>query len=81
MEIQKMIPICATLWARLCELANIEVKTEAERIEEQTKARLFTEWLQVQNRLAHPILGFNPHTQTPLQNRVMAAAKTNSYIY
>ena len=80
MKKKELIPTCQSLWERLCELANIEIKTEAERIEEQSKSRLFMEWLRVQNRLTHPILNYNPHTQTSLQNRIMLAATTNSSV-
>ena len=76
----KFITTRAKLWARLEELAKIEIKTENERAEECVKAREFWEWASVENRLKNPILGFNPHTQTPLQNRIMIAAKTNSCI-
>ena len=70
----------ARLWTRLEELARIEVKTEGERAEECVKAREFGEWSSVENRLKNPILHFDPHIQTPLQNRIMMAARTNSSV-
>lgn len=76
----KFITTRAKLWTRLEELAKKEVKTEGERAEECVKAREFFEWAPVENRLKNPILNFDPHVQTPLQNRIMSAVRSNSSV-
>lgn len=72
------IPSRANLWERLRALSEIKVKTEAECSEECVKSREFWEWSAVENRIKHPLLGFDPSTQTTLQARIMMAARTNS---
>jgi hypothetical protein len=76
----EFIPARAKLWVRLCELSRMTDKTESQRIEEQQKSREFWDWVAVENRVKYPILGFNPFEQTPIQNRIMLAARTNSAV-
>ena len=68
------------LYARLAELAKIEVKTEAERIEEQIKSREFWELGAVERSIQ--TLSY-PHIEsmeaTPLQNRIYRMARENHW--
>ena len=67
------------LWDRLVELAAIEVKTEAERSEEQIKAREFWDYGALDARLRdgtglhYP--GYNWNGMTDMQRRVMRLAR------
>lgn len=73
-----LIPARIALLRRLAELAKIEVKTEAECIEEQMKSREFWEWGAVENvllRLSYRQI--ESVNATPLQNRIYRMAREN----
>ncbi len=70
----------SSLYARLGELARIEVKTEAERIEEHVKSREFWELGAVERSLqslSYPHI--ESETATPLQNRIYRMARENHW--
>lgn len=65
------------LWDRLAELAKIEIKTEAERYEEQIKSREFYSLIGLNSRLKNgSILFYNPNDcLTTIQRRIMHMAR------
>ena len=74
-----LITTRSALYARLGELAKIEVKTEAERIEEAVKSREFWEWGAVeQSLLSLSYLHIESERATPLQNRIFRMARENN---
>lgn len=63
-------------WDRLAKLAEIEVKTEAERYEEETLSRLFWELGDLDTQIRYgPVLGFGERACTPVQRRIMYMAR------
>lgn len=73
-----LIPARIVLLRRLAELAEIEVMTEAECIEERMKSREFWEWGAVENvllRLSYRQI--ESVNATPLQNRIYRMAREN----
>ena len=63
-------------WDRLVQLAEIEVKTEAERYEEETLSRLFWALGDLDTRIRYgPVLGFDATAYTPIQRRIMYMAR------
>lgn len=72
------ISIRNALYKRLAELAEIEVMTEAECIEEQMKSREFWEWGAVERSLLRlSYKQIESMNATPLQNRIYRMAKEN----
>ena len=63
-------------WERLAKLAQIEVKTETERCDEETLNRLFWELGNLDARIRYgPVLGFDETGCTPVQRRIMYIAR------
>lgn len=72
------IPARVVLYNRLAELAEIEVKTEAERYEEEIKSRQFWEWGRVENSLLSlSYRHIESKNATPIQNRIYNMAREN----
>lgn len=75
-EKMRFITTRQAAWDRLAQLAQIEVKTEAERYEEERLSRLFWElgnldaWVRYR-----PALGFGETGYTPIQRRIMYMAR------
>lgn len=64
------------LFDRLSELAKIEIKTEAERYEEQIKSRQFFELQGLNARIKEgSILFYDPNGMTEAQLRIMNMAR------
>lgn len=70
------------LWMRLAELAETEIMTETERMEEQALSREFWSWQPVEHKLRPDILRlpWSEQDTHPLQHRIMWMAHTNSCI-
>ena len=63
-------------WDRLAVLAEIEVKTEAERYEEEILSRLFWELGELDAHIRYgPLLGFDSTGYTPVQRRIVYMAR------
>lgn len=71
------IPVRTKLRKQLDELEQ-KSKTPAEYRKYLRMDRQYRDWCCVEERLKHPLLGFDPRTQTPVQNLVMMAARTNA---
>ena len=71
-EKMKFITTRQIAWDRLVQLAEIEVKTEAERYEEEALSRLFWALGDLDARIRYgPVLGFDATGYTPIQRRIM----------
>lgn len=76
MEEMQFITTRQAAWDRLAQLAEIEVKTEAERYEEEKLSRLFWELGELDAHIRYgPVLGFSDRGYTPVQRRIMYMAR------
>lgn len=63
-------------WDRLAKLAEIEVRTETERYEEEKLSCLFWELGELDAHIRYgPVLGFSDRGYTPIQRRIMYMAR------
>ncbi len=63
-------------WDHLAKLAEIAVKTESERYEEETLSRLFWELGELDAHIRYgPGLGFSDRGYTPVQRQIMYMAR------
>lgn len=75
MEEMQFITTRQAAWDRLAQLAEIEVKTEAERYEEEKLSRLFWELGELDAHIRYgPVPGFSDRGYTPVQRRIMYMA-------
>ncbi len=67
------------LWERLAALSEIEIMTEAERIEEQALSKEFWGWQPVEHQLRPDIqrIPWSEQDTHPLQRRIMWTAHIN----
>lgn len=76
MEEMQFITTRQAAWDRLGKLAEIEVKTDAERYEEEKLSRLFWELGELDAHIRYgPVLGFSDRGYTPVQRRFMYMAR------
>lgn len=76
MEEMRFITTRQAAWDHLARLAEIKVKTEAERYEEEKLSRLFWELGELDAHIRYgPVLGFSDRGYTHMQRRIMYMAR------
>lgn len=75
-EKMRFITTRQAAWDRLAKLAEIKVKTESERYEEERLSRLFWALVELDAQIRFgPVLGFDATACTPVQRRIMYMAR------